>query len=195
MVLPGHILRFSRAHRELARLAHSGGLGPITSITSRRYRDAHHITAYPDIDPVLLTMIHDIDLALWISGEPPERVWAARTSSPPRHGETRMSGVTASGAIWTLSTAWTFDTAATPPDRIEIMGERGSIEWQADFGFATHGPVEAPAPIAESDEEILRSELNHFLDCIDTGRESEVVTLADARAGLLVAEKVMSSLR
>lgn len=192
-VLPGHILRFSRAHREVARIARSGALGPIMSVTSRRYRDASHIEAYPDIDPVFLTMIHDIDLALWLTGEPPERIWAARTSDAPRHGETRMTGITPSGTIWTLSTAWTFDTAATPPDRLEIVGERGLVEWDAGRGITTVG-VELPPPVTDSEEELLGAELGHFIECIVTGEPSDVVTLEEARVGIAIAEEIVGCL-
>ena len=37
-------------------------------MNSRRYRDDSHAVRYPDDDPVLMTLIHDIDIAQWVTG-------------------------------------------------------------------------------------------------------------------------------
>lgn len=195
LVLPGHVLRFSKGHRQIAKAVQSGVVGSVMSITSRRYRDNHHLTSYPDIDPVLLTMIHDIDLALWILHDLPQQVWATRSSSPPTYGETRMMAATPSGATWCLATAWTFDSSSVPPDRVEVVGERGAVVWEANRGFIEEGPASIQSDVADTEDEMVTRELNHFVECISRGTPSDVVTLEDARVGLSIAESVLTSLR
>src|SRR5690349_9411558 len=65
-VLPGHILRFSGPHRTLVGIVRSGEIGDVLTVVARRHRDDSHAARYAD-DPVLMTMIHDIDLAIWIT--------------------------------------------------------------------------------------------------------------------------------
>lgn len=106
-VLPGHVLRFSEAHRRFFEIARSADVGSILSVTARRDRDDSHAIRYSD-DPVLMTMIHDIDLALWITGRvTPRGVVASRRPRGTRRSQTVMT-TQGGSAIWRLSTAWTF---------------------------------------------------------------------------------------
>ena len=66
-VLPGHVLRFSQDHLRLVEVVRSGLIGQVLYVNSRRYRDDSHAVRYADADPVLTTLIHDIDIAQWIS--------------------------------------------------------------------------------------------------------------------------------
>src|SRR5690606_15988298 len=109
-LLPGHILRFSAIHRAFVDIARSPEIGPILSMTARRHRDDSHAARYAD-DPVLMTMIHDIDLALWITGAGVGDVLAFRRPEGQRRSETLMTAVGAAGAVWRLATAWTFPTS------------------------------------------------------------------------------------
>ncbi len=62
-VLPGHVLRFSKEHQRLIEIVRSGRIGEVIYVNSRRYRDDSHAIRYADLDPILTTLIHDIDLA------------------------------------------------------------------------------------------------------------------------------------
>ena len=67
-VMPGHVLRFSRDHARMVETVRSGRIGEVLYVNSRRYRDDSHAVRYPDTDPVLMTLIHDIDIAQWVTG-------------------------------------------------------------------------------------------------------------------------------
>ena len=195
-VLPGHILRFSTAYGEVARVVRAGEIGPILSISMRNHRDETHATRYPDIDPVLMTMVHDIDQALWITGAPLVSVLALRRPENTARSETLVTGTGARGCMWHISNAWTFPTLAAPADRIEVIGEQGAVEMELGRYIRVFGKdfreIDLP-PAAEDD--MLRSEITYFTGCITQGRKPAVVTLDDARLGLLAADAVLESLR
>lgn len=130
-ILPGHVLRFSADHTKLSSIIKSGAIGNIIYLSSRRYRDASHAQRYPDTDPVLMTLIHDIDLAVWLAPEPFTSVRGCRTDGAGFRSLTTADLETASGMRCHLRTAWTFETGDLPPDRVEVVGERGSIELDA----------------------------------------------------------------
>ena len=193
-VLPGHILRFSNPHRILREIVRSEAVGPILSVTARRHRDESHASRYAD-DPVLMTMIHDIDLAHWITGANAMDVLAFRRPAGISRSETTMTATDTGGAVWRLSTAWTFPQASCPPDRIEVIGERGSVELEMGAVIRCHGPAPREIDIgAEDPDQPHVSELTYFAECIRSGARPSVVTLADAAAGLATADAVRTSL-
>ena len=85
-------------------------------------------SAIPHDDPVLMTMIHDIDLAQWVTGSDFRSVVARRSAGAGFRSMTTACAVTASGVICDLRTAWTFTDGELPPDRLEAVGDRGSVE-------------------------------------------------------------------
>jgi predicted dehydrogenase len=193
-VLPGHILRFSDAHRTFVEIAQSDAVGRILSITARRHRDESHAARYPD-DPVLMTMIHDIDLALWLTGAEPVDVLAHRRPPGVHRSETLLTASDSKGAVWRLSTAWTFPEKSCPPDRIEAIGERGSVEMEVGRAILVYGVEPRQIEISGGDpDQPLKAELACFVECIGAGRKPRVVTLADAVAGLKTADAAIASL-
>ena len=127
-VLPGHVLRFSQDHARLVEIVRSGRIGKVIYMNSRRYRDDSHAVRYPDDDPVLMTLIHDIDLAQWVTGSDFRSVLARRSEGPGYRSMTAVSAISATGIICDLRTAWTFADGDLPPDRVEVVGDRGSVE-------------------------------------------------------------------
>lgn len=196
-VLPGHVLRFSAPHRRFAQIVHSGAIGSVVSITARRHRDESHAVHYPD-DPVVLTMIHDIDLALWISGGPARaRVTATRTPQGTHRSETLATVTRDDGRIWRLSTAWSFpSSAACPPDRIEVICENGAAELEVGNAIRVYGNDVQTIDISdETDDGMLQAEDAYFADCIRAGEHPTRLTLADAISGLAIAEAAQASIR
>ena len=115
-VLPGHILRFSSDHVRLVEIVRSGVIGGVVYVNSRRYRDDSHVVRYPDTDPVLMTLIHDVDIAHWVANADFLSVLARRSADEGGRSVTAVSASTASGAICDLRTAWTFpDGGLCPP--------------------------------------------------------------------------------
>jgi predicted dehydrogenase len=195
-VLPGHILRFSEPHRRFAEMVRSDAIGPLVSVTSRRHRDDSHAARYPDIDSVLMTMIHDIDLAVWLTGAAVAEVLAVRRPAGTPRSEVMMTATDTKGAIWHLTTAWTFPTEETPPDRIEVIGERGSVELDVGGQIRQYGKVSRRIDLAgPSLDDALQAELSCFAEAIRSGERPRIVTMRDACTGLAVADAVLESLR
>lgn len=194
-VLPGHILRFSASHGKLAEIVQSDDIGPLLSVTARRYRDDDHARRYPDIDPILMTMIHDIDLAVWITKASGVELLAHRRPAGIQRSETIVTATDSGGAIWRLATAWTFPGQA-PPDRIEVVGERGSVELEAGHHIRQFGAVSRRIDLNGLDlDEALQMELSYFLRCIRRGERPQIVTLREAINGLSFARAAIESLQ
>ena len=176
-VLPGHVLRFSKPHRIIADIVGSGDIGRVLSLTARRHRDDSHALRYPDIDPVLMTMIHDIDLALWMAKAPAEEVLALRSPAGAQRAHTTVSVRDRNGAAWTLATSWTFALDAAPPDRLEIVGERGGIDFETGGYLRQYGAKTREIDIPrDAPDDPLYSEVAYFVDCIRSGRRPAAVT-------------------
>ena len=190
--MPGHVLRFSAQHRALVRAVRDGGVGRLLSVTSRRYRDAGHALRYGDIDPVLMTMIHDIDLALWITGNRAVSARADRVAGRDGRTATFATLRDTGGCLWHLVSAWTFPGNDAPPDRIEVLGEDGSLELIVGSGLTSS----AAGRLFDSDpaENALLAEQASFLAAVRTGIAPQEVTMDDAISGLLAAEMILADL-
>jgi predicted dehydrogenase len=194
-VLPGHVLRFSRDHARLIEIVRSGRIGKLIYVNSRRYRDDSHAVRYPDDDPVLMTLIHDIDLALWATGSDFRRVFARRSGGPGLRSMTAIMATTATGVTCDLRTAWTFAEGDLPPDHLEAVGDRGSVEFTAGEALQVYAEGRCTAyPPAEADDP-LRNEHEHFLACVRDRSRVRALDLADALAGLKLADAALESLR
>jgi len=193
-LLPGHILRFSAQHRRLKAVLASGAIGELLHFSSRRYRDASHAARYTDIDPVLMTMIHDIDLALWFSGSPAAKVASAfRRPAGTARSVTTACLEAASGAGWQLSTAWLHPNADCPPDRVEIIGTKGSAELLVDRCLTIYSATCERIEL-DAQYDALRTELDCFLSAIRSGGRQLPVKPRDALDGLLAAEAILKAL-
>jgi len=160
--------------------------------SSRRYRDANHAIRYRDVDPVLMTLIHDIDLALWFDGSVPKSISARRRPVAGAASLTTVSVEAESGAEWLLSTAWIHPGPDCPPDRVEIIGTAGSAELEVGRHIDLFG-ADSRRMITPEDDPLL-TELRCFLDGVRDGRSHSPVTPEEALAGLRLAEAVMADL-
>jgi predicted dehydrogenase len=194
-VLPGHVLRFSQDHVRMIEIVRSGGIGEVIYVNSRRYRDDGHAVRYPDTDPVLMTLIHDIDLAQWITGSDFRSALARRSESVAYRSMTAISATTATGVICDLRTAWTFARGDLPTDRVEVVGDRGSVELFVGYGLRVYVEGRLTTyPAVEADDP-LRNEQDHFLTCVRNRSRAQAVNLEQALAGLRLADAAIESLR
>lgn len=194
-VMPGHVLRFSRDHARMVGVARSGAIGDVIYVNSRRYRDDSHAVRYPDDDPVLMTLIHDIDIAQWVTDSDFHSVVARRSEGVGFRSMTAVSATTATGVICDLRTAWTFADGALPPDRVEVVGSRGGVELVAGAGLDVYAEGRRTSyPAAEADDP-LRNEQDHFLACVRDRSQAPALTLSQALVGLRLADAAIESLR
>jgi len=195
LVLPGHVLRFSEDHRRVAEIVASGGIGKPLYINSRRYRDDSHAERYGDIDPILMTLIHDIDLALWLAGSSFRSAQAHRQPGNGFRSITAATGVTETGVICDLRTAWTFASGDLPPDRVEVLGDAGSVELELGRGLSHFSEGKRREVALVPADDALANEQTHFLDCLRDPKRKSALTLQDAAHGLRLAEALLQSIR
>jgi predicted dehydrogenase len=175
-VMPAHILRFAAPYASVRARVADGAIGRLLAIDSNRDRSRDHLQLYPDVHPALMTLIHDVDLALWISGAPALRVSAYQRGDAPALVWAHVEA--ADGSLWSLRTSWLLPTDASFSDRLEVHGSDGAevLELTAD----THAGA-------------LDAEVAHFCSCIRRGATSDVITLTDAAHGIRIAEAIISS--
>ena len=194
-VLHGHVLRFCRDHRRLVEIVRAGRIGEVIYVGSRRYRDDAHAVRYPSADPILMTLIHDIDLAQWVTASSFRSVRARRSGSPGSRSMTAISASTTNGVICELRTAWTFTGAETPQDRLEVVGSRGSVELVVGQGLRVYSEAPSVEHGADPSNDPLRNEQDHFLACVADRSVAPALGLIDAMEGLKLADAAMQSLR
>ncbi len=190
---PGHILRFSAGHRRLLDVAREGEIGRLLRFASRRYRDAGHASRYVGIDPVLMTMIHDIDLALWFDGGVALRASAFRGDAGAGRSLTSAWVESSSKANWYIETAWLHPGPDCPADRVEIVGAGGSAELFVGSHIEVHGASSRRIEIEASDDP-LRTELDCFVAGIRAGKSLAPVSPSDALNGLVAADLILRAL-
>jgi predicted dehydrogenase len=194
-VLPGHVLRFSRDHARLVEIVRSGRIGKVIYVNSRRYRDDSHAVRYPDDDPVLMTLVHDIDLAQWITSSDFRSVLARRSEGPADRSMTAVSATTATGVICDLRTAWTFPDGDVPPDRLEVVGDRGGVEFAVGLALDVYAEGRRTSYPATEGDDPLRNEQDHFLACVRDRSQAPALDLSQALVGLKLADAAIESLR
>jgi predicted dehydrogenase len=194
-VLPGHVLRFSRVHQRLVEIVDSGLIGEVIYVNSRRYRDDSHAIRYRDTDPLLTTLIHDVDLAQWVTRSEFSSVLAHRSGSPGYRSMTTVSATMATGAACHLCTAWTFRDGDLPRDRWEVVGDHGSVELVVGESLQLYCEGRrTKLPLVEADD-ALRNEHDHFLTCVRDRSRKPALDLLQAFAGLKLADAAKESLR
>lgn len=193
-VQPGHVLRFSPMHKRLAEFVRAGEIGTLLGITSRRYRDVSHTLRYPDVDQVLMTMIHDIDLAIWIGQSTAVSAHAVRASEQEGGTATDAFLSAANGIQWHLSTAWVFPSESVPSDRLEVLGTRGAIELEVGGHLRASGARAWEIAAGSNEGDPLRLQLECFLAGVEAGTNLAGVSLIDAINGLSAAEMIVDSL-
>jgi predicted dehydrogenase len=192
-VLPGHVLRFSQDHARMIEIVRSGRIGKVIYVNSRRYRDESHAVRYPDSDPILMTLIHDIDLAQWVAGSDFRSVLARRSEGLGFRTMMAVSATTAVGIICDLRTAWTFRDGDLPPDRVEVVGDRGSIELTVGTGLELYAEGRRTSYPAVEGDDPLCNEQDRFLACVRDRSQAPALDLSQALAGLKLADAAIES--
>jgi predicted dehydrogenase len=194
-IMPGHVLRFSLDHVRMVETVRSGRIGEVIYVNSRRYRDDNHAVRYPDTDPVLMTLIHDIDIAQWVTGSDFHSIVARRSEGVGCRSMTAVSATTAAGVICDLRTAWTFTNGEAPPDRVEVVGDRGSVELTVGAGLDVYADGRRTSYPAAGTDDPLRNEQDHFLACVRDRSAAPALTLSQALVGLKLADAAIESLQ
>jgi predicted dehydrogenase len=197
-VVPAHILRFTAPYVALRSRVRAGAVGQLLGVSAVRDRTRRHERMFPGLHPAFMTAIHDIDLAMWITGARAVRVSAqgrgAVDGGPPLLVWAHVDAD--DGSVWSLRTTWVLPDDASVADRIEIYGTAGAAVLELEPTVTVLGdPVEAVDHELTPDTVPggIDAEVAHFCACVRDGSASEVVTLAEAAHGIRVAEAIMAS--
>ncbi|GAA3116974.1 putative dehydrogenase [Kribbella aluminosa] len=183
-IVPAHILRFASPYLGLRRTVGSGQPGDVLAVHAQRHRPRDHQVLFSDVGIPLMTTIHDIDLALWLTGEVPSSVVAVAPVGENGKLGVCLSAVMelANGLSWSFSSSWLLtENERYPGDELTVVLKTGILRVRFDG----------------SDEDVLhqalRRELSHFVDCARRGVPSEIVSLDDAFAGIALAEAITTA--
>jgi predicted dehydrogenase len=183
----------------------AGRLGEVVSVYARRNRQKTLLTRQTLPPPVIETGIHDIDLILWYVGKPVRRVRGyERKATRGKHHDTFWGVLEFEGGVLgVVETTWLIppETGVLMDDQLQVIGERGIGTVQAVPGGltfwrenGTYVPdVGYDARVFHSARGALRDELAYFCDCVQDGREPEVITPVEAKRALRVALALLES--
>ena len=202
----GHIERFNPAVLELGRLIGEGWLSAIYSITSRRA--GPFPARIRDVGVTVDLATHDADIASWIAGERPTRVYGETAKRIHATNEDLLFGVLhfPSGATGMLDVNW-----LTPAKRrqLVVVGEEGMFELdyltqRLTFTRATDTTnprlIGGYAPVFEGEvveipvasAEPLASEIEAFLRVVRTGGRP-AVTVEDGLWAVAIATSLLAA--
>jgi predicted dehydrogenase len=199
-VVPAHVLRFTPTYRHLREEVVAGSIGEVVAISARRDRPRFVARHYARVHPAYLTAVHDIDLVLWLTGSRVARVRALQRS--PSGGQAELIWAhleLASGALAAIAAAHLHPDGGTVSnsDRLEVYGTSGVavVDFTIPPLVVHAGPSRAPDWLLEPPDGggAFGAEIAHFCDCLRRGRPSDVVTLAEAVAGIRVADAMVRS--
>jgi predicted dehydrogenase len=211
----GFVLRFDLQHALLKAEIDSGALGKLVSLRAKRNCSRAWFADFGDRAHTMYeTSIHDIDLLLWFTGSPVVRVQAVeRNLSGMRYPDGCWAMLEfASGAVAMIETSWLVPDGApanvvTPTWRgtidseIEVIGERATSRIRAlDGPFSIWQEAYTAIPETGLWPEVngtvagaLRDEDAHFLDRVRHGTSESTASVADALAGLRIAEAIITA--
>lgn len=139
--------------------------------------------------------VHALDLAVWLLGARPNRVFARgyRTFAPAMgtpdsfHMTVRFDG----GALALLEIAYSLRARGDHLRRILAVGESGSLHHTTEGDPNLFSDAARPAP--QATEDALYLQLTHWLATL-AGREEPIVTVPQVRAALAAALGAQESL-
>ncbi len=211
----GLILRYDLQHQLLHRQVQEQQFGELVSIRTKRNCSADWFGVIADrVHTVYETMIHDLDLMLWLADSPVCRVMAME-----RHlGKHRFpEGIFAllhfaNGCVGMAEASWFVPQGA--PANVLTSNWQGSIDAELavvgsrqtaqlrylDAPLRIWGAAGTTIPDTQLWPELqgcvqgaLRDELSDFVQCARSGRPSSVADLNQAVAGLQLAEAIVES--
>lgn len=207
-LMVGHVVRFDPRYQGAQEVVAAGELGEVVHAYARR----NNIVASgrrigPRTSVAYFLGSHDLDLLRWITGQEVVRVCAESTSKVLSELGTADVIFTllrfANGAVGCLETSWVIPEGqpGTLDARLEVVGTTGRVAVRVgDESLEVVGPQRARRPdvtygpvLGGRQHGALRTQLEHFADCLRLGHEP-LITPADARAAVVLCEAIHQSL-
>lgn len=201
VAMPAHILRHAEPYRRVVRRIRSGAVGAPRTLCFRRHRGRDHDDRFPGVHPVLLTMIHDIDLALWITGARTGEVLGVESTRAP--GRNQPSRVRAevrldTGASCRFDVSWDLPPEQYLADAFRITGPSGELGLDlAELRARGVRGVDADSSWLTPEEGggALDLEIADFIRSVRTRSAPVGASMRDAVDGLVIAEAIIEKER
>ncbi len=221
IAMAAHVERFEAGSAGLYSAVSQGVAGQVTALMARRQFSPGGVDRFVGLSTTLrILAIHDFDLIRWLHPGAIASVHAAGATGPI-HARTGLHDhiVTTirfvDGALAMVESGWTLPASIadfrTPQgwqgagnNRIEIFGTAGMLSNDMGLrhqqlvaltdaeGFRAAGLRHQPV-IHGRVQGALRAEVEHFLDCVQTGAQP-LCTLADARRAVALLQASEASL-
>jgi UDP-N-acetylglucosamine 3-dehydrogenase len=203
-LMVGQILRFETKYAMLNDEIVSGRLGKPVSMHARRNRPKSLLPLYGRTHPALENCIHDVDLMLWYTGRPVQKVRGfARHATGGKHPET-FWGVMEfeGGAIGVVETIWMLPEAGIMlDDAFQFVGTEGVANLQLYTGALSilrndgyHLPDVSYDPrVGGTARGALRDELAYFCECVQSNQAPRVITAIEAKRAVRVILALIES--
>ncbi|MCP9777881.1 MULTISPECIES: Gfo/Idh/MocA family protein [unclassified Cyanobium] len=211
----GLILRYEPSHRLLQHQIAAGSFGDLVSIRARRNCSRSSFAAIADrIHTVHRTLIHDIDLMLWLTGSRVTSVMAMEVRQGDHLAPQGCFALLrlANGAVAQLESSWTVPAQAPAnvltdhwqgciDAELAVVGSQRTARLQ---GLQT--PLQVWGDQGQQHPDLtlwsetggrvcgaLRDQLADFTTCLRRGEPSAVADLSDAVEALRIAEALITA--
>ncbi len=200
----GHVIRFWGEYVAATEVARNGRFGPLRGLWLSRlcgppdWSGDNWFLDHTKSGGALLDLhIHDVDYALHLLGKP--RAIRARGQVGPSGGYDRIFAwydYGNDGPAVQAEGVWTMGSGAPFVMSFRMYLEEGTIELVSNrrptlLAYGPDGPVELDVPARTG----FAAEMDHFIQCIDTGSASEIVPPASSRDSVAVALSTAESIR
>lgn len=201
VAMPAHVLRFAAPYQQVRDAIRDGEVGQLRTMTFHRHRGRDHDVKYGDLHPVLMTMIHDIDLAFWYTGEAGEAPVVEEATARHEPGRRQPRAISArvrfpTGATATFETSWSLEPGDDVPDLLTVTGDEGIRTLDLGVlraqGVSGIGPDSAWLTPPDGGG-ALGLEVDAFLRLVRGEAIPVPVTMADATAGLALATQIIEA--
>ena len=221
VAMAAHVERFEPGSAGLHAAVTQGVAGKVTAIMARRQFSPGGVDRFAGLSTTLrILAIHDFDLIRWLHPAPIASVHAmgatgAIYTATGLHDHVVTTIRFTDGALAMVESGWTlpasFADFRTPQgwqgagnNRIEVFGTAGMLSNDMGLrhqqlvaftdaeGFRAAGLRHQPV-IHGRVQGALRAEIEHFLDCVQTGAQP-LCSLADARRAVALLEAAETSL-
>lgn len=206
-LMVGHILRFDPRYVLVKEKIEKGEIGEIIHLYARRNNllsNAKRIGGRTS--PIFFLAIHDIDVISWLKNSPPKWVYAIANSRLLSHLNTYDSTFLLleweDGTIGCIETSWVIpDYSPSGLDcQLEVVGEKGAVYLRIDnqslqiFKEKSEFPDTTYHLVLHNRAfGILRTEVEHFIDCLITDREP-IISGEEGLLAVKVAEAAHKSI-
>lgn len=208
-LMVGHVVRFDPRYAVARQAIAEGAVGDIVQVYGRRNNivDSGRRIA-PRTSVAFFLGVHDLDLMRWFVGAEAVKVHAESACKVLAEVAAEDSIMALlkyeSGAVGCLETCWVMPKGipCTLDARLEVIGTEGMVRVTVgDEGCTVISPDRATRPdilygpqFHGQQSGALRTQLEHFADCVGLDREP-VISPQDARAAVELAVAIHDSLR